>query len=153
MRNTIRIVAAAAAALFSLVPLTGATQVGSGEGSTAKAPLSVALGKADFKTYCASCHGRSGIGNGPVAKFLALEPADLTKLSRKNHGLFPRGRIAAVIDGREAVKVHGPRDMPVWGNWFNVEAEAPGLRAQEREPIVRARIEALVHYIETIQEK
>jgi hypothetical protein len=43
--------------------------------------------------------------------------------------------------------------MPVWGDWFNTEADAPGLRAQERELVVGARIDALVSYIETIQEK
>jgi mono/diheme cytochrome c family protein len=153
MRNAILIAVGAVAASFTLVPLTGATPVGSGEGSIAKPPLSVALGAEDFETYCASCHGESGVGDGPVAEYLALEPADLTKLSRKNGGPFPRERVAAIIDGREAVKVHGPRDMPVWGDWFNAEAEAPGLRAQERELVVQARIDALVSYIETIQER
>jgi hypothetical protein len=43
--------------------------------------------------------------------------------------------------------------MPVWGDWFNIEAAAPGLSVQEREIVVRARIDALVSYIETIQEK
>jgi hypothetical protein len=145
--RAIWILGGAAAALFGLVPVTG------GEESTAQTPLSVTLGAEDFETYCAPCHGESGVGDGPVAEYLALEPADLTKLSRKNGGPFPRERIGAVIDGREAVKVHGPRDMPVWGDWFNVEAEAPGLRAKERELVVRARIDALVSYIETIQEK
>jgi len=153
MRKVIPIVVGAVAATFVLVPLTGATSVGSGEGSTAKTPLSVALGEEDFETYCASCHGESGVGDGPVAEYLALEPADLTKLARKNGGPFPRERIAAIIDGRESVKVHGPRDMPVWGDWFNAEAEAPGLRAQERELVIQARIDALVSYIERIQEK
>jgi hypothetical protein len=43
--------------------------------------------------------------------------------------------------------------MPVWGDWFNVEADAPGLRAQERELVIQARIDALVRYIETMQAK
>jgi hypothetical protein len=153
MRHAILVVVSAAAAVLVETPLTDAASVGSGEGSTAKMHLSIALGGEDFETYCASCHGESGIGDGPVAEYLALKPADLTKLSRKNGGSFPRERIAAVIDGREAVKIHGPRDMPVWGDWFNTEAETPGLRAQERELVVQARIEALVSYIEAIQEK
>jgi mono/diheme cytochrome c family protein len=116
-------------------------------------PLRLELGGNDYQTYCASCHGESGRGDGPVAEFLALTPADLTKLARKNGGTFPAARIAQIIDGRQEVKVHGPRDMPVWGDWFDAEAEAPGLRASEREIVVRERIDALVTYLETIQVK
>ena len=116
-------------------------------------PLRLELGGNDYQTYCASCHGESGRGDGPVAEFLALTPADLTKLSHKNAGTFPAERIAQIIDGRQEVKVHGPRDMPVWGDWFDAEAEASGLRASEREIVVRERINALVAYLETMQVK
>jgi mono/diheme cytochrome c family protein len=153
MRKAILVIVSTAVAMLVGARLTGATSGSAGVGSSADASLSITLGKEDFQTYCASCHGETGVGNGPVAEFLALEPANLTKLSRKNGGPFPRERIVAVIDGREAVKVHGPRDMPVWGDWFNVEAEAPGLRVQERELVIQARIDSLVRYIETIQEK
>lgn len=153
MRDAMQLMAATVFATLVVARFTGATTVGTEEESKAKTSLTIALGKRDFLTYCASCHGASGVGDGPVAEFLALEPANQTKLSRKNNGNFPRERIAAVIDGREAVKIHGPRDMPVWGDWFNVEAEAPGLRAQERELVVQARIDALLRYIETIQER
>jgi len=116
-------------------------------------PLRLSLGSNDFQTYCASCHGEDARGNGPVAEFLALTPADLTKLARNNGGIFPAERLTQIIDGRQEVKIHGPRDMPVWGDWFDVEAEAPGLRASEREIIVRERIGALVTYLKTIQVK
>lgn len=113
--------------------------------------LHLLLGKEDFETYCASCHGESGRGDGPIAEFLALEAADLTKLARKNGGSFPSERVAQIIDGRQEVKVHGPRDMPVWGDWFNSEASQPGLRAKEREIIVSERISALTLYIQSLQ--
>lgn len=118
-----------------------------------KISLRLALGKQDFETYCSSCHGESGRGDGPVAEFIALEAANLTKLARKNGGRFPTEQVERVIDGREEVKVHGPRDMPVWGDWFDNEADQPGLRAQEREMVVRERIAALTTYLETLQEK
>jgi len=153
MRNVILVIAGTAVAMLVEAQFTGATSVGAAEGASAKNSLSITLGKEDFQTYCASCHGETGVGDGPVAEFLALQPADLTKLSRKNGGPFPRERVVAVIDGRETVKIHGPRDMPIWGDWFNVEAEGPGLRAQERELVIEARIDSLVRYIETIQEK
>ncbi len=124
-----------------------------GEDAGTDIPLRLELGGNDYETYCASCHGVSGRGDGPVAEFLALTPADLTQLSRKNGGKFPAERVAQIIDGRQDVKIHGPRDMPVWGDWFDVEAESPGLRASEREMVVQERIKALLVYLETLQVK
>jgi mono/diheme cytochrome c family protein len=114
--------------------------------------ISVDLGRRDFRTYCAACHGVSGRGDGTIAEFLTINAADLTRLKKLNAGLFPRERIREVIDGRTEVKVHGPRDMPVWGDWFSDEAVAPKVDSDTREIIVRDRIESLVNYIETLQE-
>jgi mono/diheme cytochrome c family protein len=130
-----------------------ATDDAPGEDAGTDVPLRLALGGNDYETYCASCHGVSGRGDGPVAEFLALSTADLTKLSRNNGGKFPAERVARIIDGRQDVKIHGPRDMPVWGDWFDVEAETSGLRANEREIVVQERIKALLTYLETIQVK
>ncbi|MFO0994624.1 MAG: cytochrome c [Hyphomicrobiales bacterium] len=130
-----------------------ATDDAPGEDAGTDIPLRLALGGNDYETYCASCHGVGGRGDGPVAEFLAIIPADLTQLSRKNGGKFPAERVAQIIDGRQDVKIHGPRDMPVWGDWFDVEAESPGLRASEREIVVQERIKALLVYLETIQVK
>jgi mono/diheme cytochrome c family protein len=116
------------------------------------AGLGIELGRADFLTYCAACHGVGGKGDGTVAEFLTITAADLTQLRKMNAGLFPRERITEVIDGRFEVKVHGPRDMPVWGDWFSREAASSGARKGAQEEIVRERINALVGYIETIQE-
>jgi mono/diheme cytochrome c family protein len=38
----------------------------------------VAKGKAVFMAQCVSCHGETGVGNGPAAKDLAKHPGDLT---------------------------------------------------------------------------
>jgi mono/diheme cytochrome c family protein len=130
-----------------------ATDDAPGEEAGTETPLRLELGGDDYETYCASCHGLSGRGDGPVAEFLALTTADLTKLSRNNGGKFPAERVAQIIDGRQDVKIHGTRDMPVWGDWFDVEAESPGLRASEREIVVQERIRALLGYLETIQVK
>ena len=143
----------AAIAAHILVTPVMATDTVTNQGSGEATSLPLALGKQDFGTYCASCHGESGRGDGPVAEFLALEAADLTKLARRNGGQFPAERVEQVIDGRGEVKVHGPRDMPVWGDWFDSEADQPGLRAEEREIVVRERIAALTAYLETLQVK
>lgn len=110
------------------------------------------LGAADFQTYCAACHGVAAKGDGTVAEFLTIPAPDLTQLSKKNAGIFPRERLTEVIDGRAEVKVHGARDMPVWGDWFDTEAASEGMGQEEREEIVSARIAALLAWLETIQE-
>ena len=111
------------------------------------------VGRTDFLTYCAACHGVEGKGDGTVAEFLTITATDLTQLSKKNAGQFPRERAINVIDGRAEVKVHGPRDMPVWGDWFKFEATSSSAGKGAEEKIVKERINALVNYIETIQEK
>ena len=115
------------------------------------ASISADLGRGDFMTYCSACHGVSGIGDGTVAEFLTLTAANLTQMSLKNGGIFPRQRAIEVIDGRAQVSVHGERDMPVWGDWFKFEADADGGDAKA-EKIVRERIDALVTYLESIQQ-
>jgi mono/diheme cytochrome c family protein len=114
--------------------------------------ISVDLGERDFRTYCAACHGISGVGDGTIAEFLTIAAPDLTKLTKMNYGQFPRDRVIHVIDGRSDVKVHGTRDMPVWGDLFDVEAISPDTDRTAREIIVRERIESLVNYVETLQE-
>ena len=124
-----------------------------GMGSSKPAGVGHESGHADFLTYCAACHGVEGKGDGTVAEFLTITATDLTQLSKKNAGLFPRERATGVIDGRAEVKVHGPRDMPVWGDWFKFEAASSTAGKGAEEKIVKERINALVDYIETIQEK
>jgi mono/diheme cytochrome c family protein len=115
------------------------------------APIPADLGRGDFMTYCSACHGVSGIGDGTVAEFLTLTAANLTQMSLKNGGIFPRQRAIEVIDCRAQVSVHGARDMPVWGNWFKFEADTGGADAKT-EKVVRERIDALVTYLESIQQ-
>src|SRR5215470_13260272 len=65
-------------------------------------------GVALFGTYCASCHGRDGHGDGPVAESLKTRPPNLTQLAKLNGGMFPAERTRRVIDGREVgVRAHG----------------------------------------------
>ena len=76
-------------------------------------------GRSVFKTYCASCHGESGRGNGAVAVFLRRPPADLTQIAKRNKGVFPADQVSRQIDGRQVVKAHGDSQMPVWGDAFS----------------------------------
>jgi mono/diheme cytochrome c family protein len=112
-------------------------------------------GRSEFLRSCASCHGVSGKGDGPVAKSLKLRPTDLTRLSEANNGVFPVSRVHEVIDGRIERLVHGTRDMPVWGERYMremISPESPGFVSKEwAEAMVRRRISALVEYISTLQ--
>ena len=72
------------------------------------------IGKNEYMTNCASCHGTAGKGDGPSAETLKSRVTDLTVLSRNNGGVFPVSRVYEVIDGRQQVKAHGVREMPVW---------------------------------------
>jgi mono/diheme cytochrome c family protein len=98
-----------------------------------------------FATYCASCHGVTGRGNGPAAEELRRRPADLTQFAKRNGGIFNHARIHSIVDGR-AVKAHGTLEMPVWGDAFKWREGLP-------EDAIKARIDALVAYLESIQER
>lgn len=97
-----------------------------------------------YYTHCASCHGASGIGDGPVAASMRRTPPDITGLALANGGTFPAERMRRIVDGRE-VGAHGNREMPVWGDAFK---SAPGGRSEEA---VRARIAAVIEYLGSIQ--
>ena len=111
----------------------------------------VASGRGKYQRYCASCHGPSGKGNGEMTALLVFKPADLTQLRKNNKGEFPFWRVYRAIDGRELVRGHGSREMPLWGFVFQVEEGANGSTAQE--DLVRGRIWQLVYYLESIQEE
>jgi len=99
-----------------------------------------------FIANCASCHGTSGQGNGPLTGLLRNKPADLTQIAIMNGGMFPTARVHRIIDGRD-VGSHGAPEMPVWGEAFRT---APGGFSEES---VRQRIAALVEYLESIQRR
>jgi mono/diheme cytochrome c family protein len=113
---------------------------------TPASPTSAASGMQMFKSYCASCHGESGKGDGPAAAALKSQPADLTILGKKNGGKFPAERVASILRGQGTVTAHGNKDMPVWG---------PVLwrMSQGHESEVQQRIANLTRYIESLQSK
>jgi mono/diheme cytochrome c family protein len=100
-----------------------------------------------FGQFCASCHGESGQGNGPVAKSLVTVPADLTRISER-YGAFPAARIRETIDGRGLVVAHGTRTMPIWGYELWVEEGAD----VSAEKAAREAIDRLVEHVRTLDE-
>jgi hypothetical protein len=105
---------------------------------------------------CQPCHGKTGEGDGPRGKTLATRPSDLTRLLEANKGVFPFVYTYQVIDGSIDVVMHGPRDMPVWGDTYrrDVQSRLPGHSADHvLDAMARVRILELIEYISTIQRK
>jgi len=100
-----------------------------------------------FQRFCASCHGRLAVGNGPVAPALSVPVPDLTLLSKRAGGTFPVERVLEVIDGRAVLPAHGTRVMPVWG--YELEAQIPP--DQPGRDIAQDLIDRLVEYLRSIQ--
>jgi len=115
----------------------------------------VDFGKREYDSNCAVCHGLKGKGDGPYAGMGNQSVRDLTVLSKKNGGVFPIEHVYEVIDGREQIKAHGPRDMPIWGTEYSITAaERYGdVGGYSEEAYIRAHILLLVDYIYRLQVK
>ena len=91
---------------------------------------------------------------GAYVDFLKVTPPDLSQLSRKNGGVFPFERVYGSIDGRQDVKGHGSRDMPIWGKDYQVKAGEYYVDVNyDPEAFIRARIFALIDYLNRMQAK
>ncbi len=109
------------------------------------------IGSDAYTAACAVCHGSDGKGGGEFADILTVKPPDLTVLRANNDGVFPYLDVFQVVDGRTTIRAHGTSAMPIWGNTFKQEiGESAGPFGSEL--LVRARITALVDYIESIQQ-
>jgi mono/diheme cytochrome c family protein len=118
-----------------------------GLAAAALAPvISSESGSTLYRSYCASCHGTSARGDGPLAGNLRVAPADLTRIAKRNHGTYDAAKVRRAIDGRDAREIHGGTDMPVWGDAFKRAGEGYD------EAKVKERINALVDHIATLQE-
>ena len=115
-----------------------------------------AAGAADYSGYsgaelyhrfCESCHGRDGAGDGPVSHSLAVALPDLRRIALRHGDHYPDNWVYRIIDGRDALLSHGPRDMPVWGVelWREQGADVPA-GVKTRDVVAR-----LVEYLKDRQ--
>lgn len=101
-------------------------------------------GSAMYQSYCSSCHGMDGTGNGPASHSLKKPAPDLTMLAKHNGGKFPGMHVQSVLGwSRGSQAAHGSQDMPVWGNLFR--------SGRDDESIVQLRIRNLTSYVESLQ--
>jgi mono/diheme cytochrome c family protein len=132
------------ALMMVVVAVALQAQTGSKPGMAANAePVT---GKQLFNSYCALCHGTDAKGGGPFAPQLKSWPPDLTQLAKKNHDVYPAMRVQESIDGEYGKASHGTTEMPIWGPVFRSMAHGKKDSAQ-------LRINSLVKYMETLQEK
>ena len=106
-------------------------------------------GRVTYRIYCTSCHGATGRGDGNLAQYMNVQPANLTQLTAStDDGVFPAARLHDVIDGRKPdVRGHGATEMPVWGDVF----QTLGDQGTDEEH-VNLKISELVIFLESIQE-
>jgi mono/diheme cytochrome c family protein len=109
--------------------------------------LSSYTGEQLFNRFCASCHGTTALGDGPVAPAIKVIVPDLTRITKRHGGNFPTDRIHQIIDGRLTRPPHGTREMPVWGwEFLRADGDSPDARQRAEELITR-----MVEYLRSIQ--
>jgi mono/diheme cytochrome c family protein len=129
----------------ALVPLVAMLACGS---AAAAGPFADYSGRQLYQRFCASCHGPSGFGDGPVAATLKVMVPDLTRMYQRSGGKFPEELVRKIIDGRQVYPVHGSRDMPVWGQEFWIE----GGGGEKADAEARILVDKLVNYLRSIQQ-
>lgn len=135
--------------MLALVVLTGLCGTAAAQAPSAQR---VDIGKREFDNNCAVCHGRDGKGGGPYVDLLRRSPPDLTTMTKRNGGVFPLSKAYEVIEG--AGVGHGTRDMPIWGQEYNVKAAEYYVDVPyNSEAYVRSRILALAEYLNRLQAK
>lgn len=112
--------------------------------------VSAEAGAQMFQEGCAACHGVDARGGGDFGQEdFAILP-DLTTLSARHNGVFPRDYVMGFIDGYHAQGTDpGPRVMPEFG----ASDMGPTVIVEENGigTPVPARLLALSSWLETIQ--
>jgi len=134
--------------------VAGADKPGTPEGQTPPKPsagqapdpgIYGVSGAYAYRTYCASCHGTDGKGEGPLAESLRFDPPDLSLLSKRNKGEFPAEKVLRIVDGRKPLPGHGGPDMPIWGDAFrNADTGYDNAKVKEK-------IRSIVDHLRTLQ--
>ncbi|SIS69679.1 c-type cytochrome [Phaeovulum vinaykumarii] len=130
--------------VLSVVPLAVAAGLA---GCAALAP--VPSGRADFQSFCVSCHGASGQGDGAAGALLDTRPADLTRIAARRGGAFPRAEVMSKIWGYARGSATHP-GMPAFGALLEGRTVLydSGDGIETPTPL---RLVQLAEYLETIQ--
>lgn len=111
----------------------------------------IEAGAALYGRYCATCHGKTGLGDGPTARIISVKPADLVGLTASSGGVFPLVRVIERIDGRQELVAHGS-PMPFYGAFFDT-ADMERVEVGHGAVEVSAPVLAIARFLETIQQR
>lgn len=104
--------------------------------------------RADFAAYCAACHGNDGRGGGPLAEGMEPVPADVTLITRRNGGVFPKAQVMGHIAGYTMGRSESP--MPQFSDLL----EGPQVMFDDgsgQAVPTPARLVALADYVQSLQ--
>ncbi len=99
-----------------------------------------------------------------MAERLTQKPANLRQIAKKNGGEFPFWETYRMVDGRNPMRDHGGREMPVWGDEFmeQVPTKAGSMATKQAYRVaqkkkaqseVRERLLQMVLYLQSIQDE
>jgi mono/diheme cytochrome c family protein len=134
------------AALVPIMALALAVSTAHAQTKIKKVPIqrtSPVDAHAMFHEYCAVCHGKDATGNGAAAADLKKPPADLTRISARNGGVFPEAKVKRYIEGLDETDSPDRRDMPLWGKLFE---------SLDRDQ-AQLRVRMLVKHLKNLQTK
>jgi mono/diheme cytochrome c family protein len=115
--------AALASAQGAARPDTAAPAAAKPDPAKALAKADVAKGKQVFATYCQTCHGEKGDGQGPASKTLNPPPRDFTKAQFK-FGDQDEDLFDTISNGAAAQKASdGTPGSPLMAPWGSVIPE------------------------------
>ncbi len=103
-------------------------------------------GAAIFNENCVVCHGETAMGG--MIEMRGMVPPDLTRISARNGGEFPRARVLSEIDGYGRM-THEGRVMPEFGGLL--EGETVPVRVGDTLTPTPRPLAALLEYLESIQ--
>jgi mono/diheme cytochrome c family protein len=104
---------------------------------------SVTRGATIYAAECAACHGAAGDGAGAASLGLGMAPPDLTGLTARNDGVFPRAFVQRFVLG-QVEKEDPDAAMPTFGTVGLEHAKSAG-------EVTASDMMALLDYLETLQ--
>lgn len=107
-------------------------------------------GRRLYVENCALCHGRGGEGDGPLAEGLKPGPANLTRISARNGGRFPRAEVLSTLDGYTRLDLPGA-GMPEFGELLRGDLVPLDVGDGRMAPTPR-KLVALTAYLESLQD-
>ncbi|WP_298864234.1 c-type cytochrome [uncultured Sulfitobacter sp.] len=115
--------------------------------ATINSAAAIKRGQDVFAKECSQCHGATGAGAGEASLGLGVAPPDLTVLSQRNDGTFPREYVRRFVMG-----LNNPDNpaaaMPEFANTGLRHVYPDGGADGE---VLEAAFEDMLDYLESIQ--